>query len=643
MAYQNDTTGDELDLRELFAALWAEKIIIGFVFALSVFLGIYYILNTDKKFTATVIFQIEQHEKSGFNLPSELGSLASLAGFGEMASSNPLDILLERIDAREFILDFSRKTFMISDQFYNTIDLGPKASPWKDYLKDLLGIKPTIAEKNAIIEKEIITNYQKYTYAETTDSGAMSISVTHENPNSAAKYANSLMEEIRQLVERESEQEKAIRLSYLSKTLADALQDMDDAQEKLKDYALENSALAQENFISDSLKLDELRMEKRKVDEIENVLSVLDELITTRNFDKDSYEALRSTYPLVDDVDFRRILGMSEVISAWSWPNLETVKIVSATLRDRIKRLNVEIKNIEDSAKIYATSAENLVKFTRNAKIAEATYTVIIEQVKSQSLAAGFQPETFTVFEYAAPPLKPSSPKTSLVLVLSAVLGLLLGFSIALINSARRGVYYTKTALVADTHPKVVLKSRSFTRLTRWSISRMDTLVSKRKILEVDEAEAELAAKKLIYIVNCGGKPTPSGTARLLALQSSKSGRKVVIWDKTSQPKLDLEQNYIKDSSDFNILKLENDIDLMKETSNDSSFSSKNFNSHLEKLLNNYDQVFICSNNRDSIIGLLALKQFKPCLVLLGRLRNTRKEYIKKIRANQPVDILFYE
>ena len=35
--------------------------------------------------------------------------------------------------------------------------------------------------------------------------------------------------------------------------LADALQDMEKAQENLKNYALKNSAMAQENFISGSL------------------------------------------------------------------------------------------------------------------------------------------------------------------------------------------------------------------------------------------------------------------------------------------------------------------------------------------------------------------------------------------------------
>ena len=69
---------------------------------------------------------------------------------------------------------------------------------------------------------------------------------------------------------------KQLRLNYLSETLADALQEMEKAQKNLKDYALENSAMAQENFISDSLKLDEIRMEKRKVKEIADLLSIIE-------------------------------------------------------------------------------------------------------------------------------------------------------------------------------------------------------------------------------------------------------------------------------------------------------------------------------------------------------------------------------
>ena len=178
------------------------------------------------------------------------------------------------------------------------------------------------------------------------------------------------------------------------------------------------------------MKLDEIRMERRKVEDIDRVLSVLGSLVRAGNLDSVSYETLRSDYPLVDDIEFRRILGMSETVSSWTWPQLETLQDVSATLKDRIKRLDVEINTIEENAKIYATSAEVLGKFTRDAKIAEATYTVLIEQVKSQSLADGFRPDTFKVYQYASPPLISSEPRVNIILGLGLIVGVILACAV---------------------------------------------------------------------------------------------------------------------------------------------------------------------------------------------------------------------
>ena len=52
---------------------------------------------------------------------------------------------------------------------------------------------------------------------------------------------------------------------------------------------------------------------------------------------------------------------------------------MSDTLKDRSKRLDVEIADNEENAKLYASSAEELAKLTREAKIAEATFTVLTE------------------------------------------------------------------------------------------------------------------------------------------------------------------------------------------------------------------------------------------------------------------------
>ena len=458
MPGQNILSEKKIDLEELSGILWSNKIFISLITALAIIIGANYVVLAKKKFTATVIFQIEEKNSNGFNVPTDIGALASLAGLSSEINSSA-DALLERIVAREFIMNINKKLMLSNDPFFNTYNPEHVDPLWKKIIKKLIGWTPIQAKEETIIENRIIGNYKNSVIAKQTGGGAIALSVIHSKPQLASQYANMLMEEIRLLVELENQDAQERRLSYLSSTLADSLQEMEVAQQNLKEFALRNSAQAQENFIKGSLKLDELRMERRKVYEISELLSLLYDMIKKGEVESGSYEALRLRNPLVDDVNFRRILGMSETISAWSWPDINTIDAVKLTLNDRIKRLDVEITNIEGNAKIYATSAEDLNKLTRDSKIAEATYTVLIEQVKAQTLAAGFNPNTFKVFEYATP-LAPSSPKRILILALSALSGFLTGCIFSLANASRKKTFYTKSSILSEIRPNLVLDSR---------------------------------------------------------------------------------------------------------------------------------------------------------------------------------------
>ena len=642
MPGQNILSEKKIDLEELSGILWSNKIFISLITALAIIIGANYVVLAKKKFTATVIFQIEEKNSNGFNVPTDIGALASLAGLSSEINSSA-DALLERIVAREFIMNINKKLMLSNDPFFNTYNPEHVDPLWKKIIKKLIGWTPIQAKEETIIENRIIGNYKNSVIAKQTGGGAIALSVIHSKPQLASQYANMLMEEIRLLVELENQDAQERRLSYLSSTLADSLQEMEVAQQNLKEFALRNSAQAQENFIKGSLKLDELRMERRKVYEISELLSLLYDMIKKGEVESGSYEALRLRNPLVDDVNFRRILGMSETISAWSWPDINTIDAVKLTLNDRIKRLDVEITNIEGNAKIYATSAEDLNKLTRDSKIAEATYTVLIEQVKAQTLAAGFNPNTFKVFEYATPPLAPSSPKRILILALSALSGFLTGCIFSLANASRKKTFYTKSSILSEIRPNLVLDSRRLKKIARMSISKLLVDMSKHKKLKFDEAEIKLGNKKLIYILNCGGRTTASDTARVLATQSSTSGRRIAILDQSYQSINVGDETIIEKFPNLCVVENHDNIDILKDERAYYFFTALNFSSTIEELIKSYDQVFICTDNENSLLGLMALKSFEPCLVALTRLRKTKRLTVNKIKSNQPVDILFYE
>ena len=187
---------------------------------------------------------------------------------------------------REFI-DLTVKFSIDRDLYFNTYSPDYRDPFWKATIK--IYWRKKRSRGNAIIENNIIGNYRKNVLFELTEGGSIEISVTHADPQKASYYANNFMKEIRQIVEEESNAAQALRLNYLSETLADALQDMEEAQKNLKNYARENSLMAEENFISDSLRLDQIFGWKSKLKKKE-LLSIIEDYTRAGNLDNNSRE-----------------------------------------------------------------------------------------------------------------------------------------------------------------------------------------------------------------------------------------------------------------------------------------------------------------------------------------------------------------
>ena len=147
--------------------------------------------------------------------------------------------------------------------------------------------------------------------------GLISLEVTHVDPNLAASYTNKLMKEIKNTVELEMEDASNQRLTYLSQTLADALQEMEAAQEELKNFALQNNSTAPETFLKGTIVLDLLRVELKEAKQISEVLDAVKKILVENDKSQLAYFALRQEYPMIDNYKFRRILGIGETISAW--------------------------------------------------------------------------------------------------------------------------------------------------------------------------------------------------------------------------------------------------------------------------------------------------------------------------------------
>jgi hypothetical protein len=249
-------------------------------------------------------------------------------------------------------------------------------------------------------------------------------------------------------LETERRTEQREQLDYLSAELGAALQEADRTKRAVADYALANSLGARGAFAERSEVMFELREELRATRDMQVAVADISELFADgRAPSAEDFALLRQKRPVVDDVDFRRLLGIPEALHAWVWPSARRAEDFAVTLEDRLARLTRSLEELRAEAETYAEATEILAGLEREAKVAEATYNVLIEQVKAQALMAGYEGETAIVYQSAVPAAEPSAPKKSLIVALGGVLGLFAGSALALVFSMRRGVYHTAGSL----------------------------------------------------------------------------------------------------------------------------------------------------------------------------------------------------
>ena len=143
--------------------------------------------------------------------------------------------------------------------------------------------------------------------------------------------------------------------------------------------------------------------------------------------------------------------------------------------------------------------------------------------------------------------------------------------------------------------------------------------------------------------MNSGGQMTASNAASLLAVQSAQSGRNVLLCDTTGQVEKNIIEKHTADNSAFPIHKIQDNLSAIADANSSSFFTATAFNTTIEDLAKRFDQVIICTSNRNAQLGLMALLEFAPGLVMISGLRKTKKSDIKNIKARLPIDLLFHD
>ena len=644
----NSESNDEIDLRELFITLWAYKLFIAGTCALGFVFGGYYALNADKEFTSAAIFKLGQDTPNDISLSGGLGALADITGFGGLATTI---LPTDQITGRIFIEKLDAKLNFQADSYFNTYNPNSVDPIWKSLIKSAIGWQKSstdATDAQEAIWQGIVAKYSKNIVLDETPDGSIKIVVTHVNPQRAAEIANAVMDAVISNAKNKKNTEQDQQLSYLSNTLAKALNDLEVSQSNLKEFALENSALPLENFAAGSLQLDALREQLSRTSELHEAVAALWLMLQNKTTDQNNYLALRQQFPIVDQVEFRRVLGQNEIISSWSWPEASSVNTVFDTLSERKIRLQSQIKASQIDAERSGLALEIYAKLEREAKIAEATYTVLIEQVKAQSMVAGYRPDKTEVYEYASASISPSEPKRSLILALGAVLGLFVGGALSLVLAFRCGVYYSKNSLRTGAQARFTASVRALLPLRNKSLDDVNTMLVKKPLSVLRDMAVEIhkSAATQVVVTSSRAKLTGNDVARGLASYMQSDIMKVAVIDFSSRAKkLDIDDEKLSVKSfvvaertgHVSVLRPDGDLAAMELVSH------RDFWKNIEALNSTFDLVFLCADNDDAISLLSALEGQKMFHITLARTKKTKSATLAHMRSLLPIQGLLYD
>ncbi|QKI89761.1 Wzz/FepE/Etk N-terminal domain-containing protein [Thiomicrorhabdus xiamenensis] len=233
--YQQAYADDEIDLRELWHAVWSRKWGIALITVVVMIAALVYALNAKNYYRAQVVLAPVQSEGKSAGLAAQFGGLASLAGInlgggGASDTGTAIAILQSRKFGERFIQENNLKPYLFSKSWDADKKVWIEQSPGvMASIKALIMPASTGGqggyqrEPLAPGEPSLWDAYKEFskmlTVSTAKDSGFVTVSVEFTDPVLAAQWATQMVQDINQLMKTQSLAEAQRSNAYLEQQL----------------------------------------------------------------------------------------------------------------------------------------------------------------------------------------------------------------------------------------------------------------------------------------------------------------------------------------------------------------------------------------------------------------------------------------
>jgi len=627
---------DENNLREFLMCLWFHKVFIFVVSIIALFICVMYGLGQTKLYSAKAIFSVNGEDRSNNNT-----KITAALGINTVRPE-PLKVIGEQISSRIFIDQVGLLLDFKSDPFFNSYNPNYKDPEWKRLIKEVINFPKNKVNHNENIWQGIISTYNDNLYFRITEANNIVLSFTHTDPNRASDIVNTIMTHIIQSIEIETDNERSEKLKYLSNTLATALDKLERSQSILKEFSITKATNPFEAFEMATAKLTNVTTTYDQATILYNATKALLEVLKNKTPNLQDYNILKNQHPIIDDVEFRRIFGQNAIIREWSWPDIETVMTVFETLEDRRSDL---LFNINQATKVSEDAVKNVQeyeKLLREVNVAEATYTVLLEHVKADSIMAGYKPDFSKVYEYSSPPTVSSYPNYKIYAILGLIFGLFTSSILSIIFAVRKGSFYSISTIISNRSISYIENSKFLKKYKNIKILKIEAIYNKMNSTPLRKLIVEIIASKknIILISDLYSLNRGFDLAKLLGVTLQNNNSKVAYID------FSLSETQKISDDNFSIIDEYKNLKILSPSKFDRSidfFTQKNALTKLNMLKEDYDTILICCKTNDAQILAQVLNMDSTYHIALMRKGKTKLTYYDKIHDLLPVEAIIYE
>lgn len=220
---------DEIDLRELFSAIWQGKWFIIAITALFAASSVFYAMNQPNIYKSEALLApAEQEQQGGLGaLAGQFGGLASLAGvsLGAGGGVDKTQMALEVLKSRKFTSEFIQKHNILPDLMavkswnlvtntlsYNTEIYNPQNKNWLRAVKAPKKSEPSMQEAYKVLSKLISVDVD-------SETGMITLAVEHQSPVVAQQWVTWLIHDINKSMKQRDVIEANKSTEFLTKQL----------------------------------------------------------------------------------------------------------------------------------------------------------------------------------------------------------------------------------------------------------------------------------------------------------------------------------------------------------------------------------------------------------------------------------------